>query len=100
MSEKKPKELKITIVSYEEFTDIDFSPPSTWFFCNALGEYIFIHTSKRNVAQEWVDEYSGVKGKYRVIPTRDQKTKSRMESGGCSVVATATRARPSSRAPK
>ena len=94
------KELKITTVTYEDFTSIDFSPPSTWFFCNAMGEYIFIHTSKRSVAQEWIDEYSGVKGKYSAIPTKDQKTKSRLESGTCSVVATATRARPSSRAPK
>ena len=94
------KELKITTVTYEDFTGIDFSPPSTWFFCNAMGEYIFLHTSKRSVAQEWIDEYSGAKGKYSAIPTRDQKTRSRLESGGQSVVATATRARPSSRAPK
>lgn len=85
------KELKITVVSYEDFTSIDFIPPSTWFFCNAMGEYIFIHTSKRSVAQDWIDEYSGVKGKYKAIPTKDQKTKSKLESNGYTCTGTHTR---------
>lgn len=93
------KELKITEVSYEEFTDIDFIPPSNWFFKDALGNFIFCHTSKREVVQEYINENYGV-NKYKPIPTKDMKTKSKLENGGMSVVATATRARPSSRAPK
>lgn len=67
------KELKTTVVSYEDFTSIDFEPPSTFFYKNALGEMIFIHTSKREVAQDYVDEVTGVKGKYRVVASKIQK---------------------------
>ena len=100
MKTETKKELKITEVSFEDFTAIDFTPPSSFYFKTALGTLLFISTSDRNLAQAWCDEYSGVKGKYKIIVTRDVKTKSRMESGGLSVYATATRARPSSRQPK
>lgn len=99
-TESKKKELKVTEVSFEDFTAIDFVPPSSFYFKTALGTLLFISTLDRNLAQAWCDEYSGVKGKYKIIVTRDVKTKSRREDGGLSVYATATRARPSSRQPK
>lgn len=99
MSDTKSKELKVTVITLQEFSDPDFNPPSTWFFKDALGQYIFVHTSKRAVVQDYIDANYG-KGKYSPIPTKDQKTKSRMESGGLSCMGTATRARPSSRPPK
>lgn len=98
MTDKK-KELKIVVVTLEEFSDLHFTPPCNWYFRDALGQYIFVSTKKREVVQEYIDENYG-KDKYKPIPVKDQKTKSRMESGGMSVVATATRARPGSRPPK
>lgn len=94
------KELKITVVNYVTYTDYEFIPPGLWMIQNALGEYIFISTRSRQAAQDWVDTNYPPKGKYKVSATKQIKTKSKMESGGMSVVATATRARPSSRAPK
>lgn len=79
------KEMKITKVTYEEMEDIDFLPPSTFYFKNALGEFIFLHTSKRQVAQDYVDELTGVKGKYVVVASKLQKTKSKQENGSVSV---------------
>lgn len=90
MTEKK-KELKITVVSFEEFGDIDFVPPSTFFYKNAMGDFTFIHTSSRLKAQEYVDEVTGVKNKYLVIASKLQKTKVKNESGELSCRGTATR---------
>ena len=59
------KELKITTVSYATFTDIEFIPPASWYITDALQNYHFIHTSRREVAQEWADSHYG-KGKYKV----------------------------------
>lgn len=64
----------ITEVSYEEFSAWDFNPPATWFIKNALGTYVFIHTSSRAKAQEWVDEEYG-KGRYTVNASKIQKGK-------------------------
>lgn len=71
MSEKK-KELRVTEVSYEEFTDYQFVPPSSFYVMSATQIYYFIHTSKRAEAQQWVDNTFGV-GHYRVIPSKMQK---------------------------
>lgn len=77
--------LKITEVSYEEFTDYEFQPPSTFFVKSALGIYYFIHTSKRQVAQEWADEFFG-KNRYTVVASKIQKG-----SGNITVTGTSTR---------
>lgn len=85
------KELKVTVVSFEEFTDIDFTPPSTFYYKNALGDLVFLHTSSRQVAQDYVDNTTGIKGKYKVIASKLQKTKSKQENGEVSVRGVATR---------
>lgn len=85
------KEIKITVVSFEEFTDIEFTPPSIFYYKNALGDLVFIHTSKRQVAQDYVDEVTGVKGKYKVIASKLQKEKSKQENGEVSVRGTQSR---------
>lgn len=83
-------ELRITTITFKQFADIDFTAPATFFIQNAMGDYIFIHTSKRNVAQAWVDENYG-KGRYTVKASKLQATKSKLESGGFSCTGTATR---------
>jgi hypothetical protein len=93
-------ELKTTVVTFEEFSDIDFQAPSVYYFKDALGNLIFIHTRDRNKAQEYCDEYIGVKGKYKIIAAKDVKNKSKLESGLQSVYATATRPKGGSRPPK
>ena len=84
------KELKITVVDYKTFTDIDFIPPSTFFIMDSLQNYHFVHTSDRKVAQDWVDAEFG-KGKYTVKASKEQKTKSKLESGEISVRGTQSR---------
>lgn len=82
--------VKITEVTFEQFTDYEFVPVSTFFIRGATGDYYFIHTAKRSVAQEWVDETFG-KGRYTVVASKLQKTKSKQEGGGYSCNGTATR---------
>jgi len=65
---------RITTVTFEEFSNYEFIPPATFFIQNALGDYVFIHTSKRAVAQEWVDTEYG-KGRYTVKASKLQKGK-------------------------
>lgn len=90
MSEKKPKELKVTVVDYQTFTDYLFNPPSTFYIQNAMGEYIFVHTASRQVAQEYIDSVYG-KSRYTVVASKLQKTVSKSESGELSCRGTATR---------
>ena len=65
---------KITVVSYEDFAMWEFIPPATFFIKNALGDYVFIHTARREKAQEWVDSQYGKK-RYSVNASRLQKGK-------------------------
>lgn len=90
MTEKKSKDPKVTIVDYQTFTDYLFIPPSTFYIQNALGEYWFVHTASRQVAQEYVDSVYG-KGRYTVVASKLQKTVSKSESGELSCRGTATR---------
>lgn len=84
------KELKITVVDYDTFTDYLFIPPATFYIQNAMGEYIFVHTSSRAIAQEYIDSlYS--KGRYTIVASKLQKTVSKSESGELSCRGTATR---------
>lgn len=90
MTESKVKELKVTVVDYQTFTDYLFNPPSTFYIQNAMGEYIFVHTASRQVAQEYIDAVYG-KSRYTVVASKLQKTVVKSESGGLSCRGTATR---------
>ena len=84
------KEIEVVIVSYEQYTDYDFIDPGTYFSVSAMQEYYFYKTSDRVKAQEKCDEIFGA-GRYVVKTSKTIKTKSKLESGGQSVYATATR---------
>lgn len=87
---EKVKVLNTVAVDYETFSEWDFIPPGSFFIRDASGWFIFMKTSDRKAAQDHVNKEYG-KGKYTVIPTKEQKTKSRLESGGLSCYGTATR---------
>jgi hypothetical protein len=62
---------------------------SNWYILDALGNRVYYLTRNRADAQRQADlDYQG---KYKVRAVKDQKTKSKLESGGQSVYATATR---------
>lgn len=90
MGEKKTKEVEVVIVSFNDYTSYDFQEPGTYFSVSAMQEYYFYKTSDRVAAQEKCDSIFGP-NKYVVKTGKTIKSKSRLESGGQSVYATATR---------
>ena len=71
---------------------------SNWYILDALGNRVYYLTRNRADAQRQADE--DYDGRYKIRAVKDQKTKSKLESGMLSCYGTATRARPSSRPPK
>lgn len=90
MTAVKKVVMKVTPITFDEFTGYDFLPPSTFFIRDATGDYRFLHTSSRAKAQTFVDAEYG-KGRYTVVASKLQKTKSKQEGGGYSCNGTATR---------
>ena len=78
------------MVSYAEFTDIDFIPPANFFVMDSMQNYNFIHTSDRSKAQQWCDNHFG-KGRYTVKASKITKGKIKNESGEYTAVGTSTR---------
>lgn len=87
---KKVKPLVAVSVDFETFSDPDFIPPGSFYIRNAIGDYIFLKTSNRQIAQKYIDDAYG-KGKYTAVPAKSEKPTSRLESGGYSVTGTSTR---------
>lgn len=82
MSDDK-KEIRVSVISYEQYTDYEYVEVATWFVVDAMQNYVYFHTSKREAAQAACDERYG-KGKYTVKTSKIQKTKSSREDGGYS----------------
>ncbi|MDX9668660.1 hypothetical protein [Pseudomonas sp. P8_250] len=77
--------VRITIVKYEQFVDIEFEPPATFFTRSAMGDYYFYHSRERAKAQAACDDVFG-KGRYTVNASKIQKGK-----GGLTCTGTQTR---------
>lgn len=88
---KQPKKsIKTEIVKFDDFSQWDFIPPGSFYIRTALGNYLFLKTSSRAAAQEFVNTEYG-KGKYTVVAAKIEQGKSRLESGGYSCTGTSTR---------
>lgn len=90
-SGEQKKDLKVTTVSFEDFTAYDYICQAAFYFKDALGQIHMLHSSKREECQAWVDLNYPPKGKYKVIASRDVKTKPKTESGNYTCTGTATR---------
>lgn len=84
------KKIKTVLIHFEAFSEWDFIAPGTFYIRMASGDYLFMKTSDRKSAQEYINKEFG-KGKYTVVAAKIQKTVSRLESGGLSCTGTATR---------
>ena len=91
MTEKSIDKIKTTLVPYEVYTEYDYVDCAAFYIKTALGDRLYIHTNDRSLAQAVADEYSGVKSKYKVVPAKISKTKSKREDGGYSAVGSSTR---------
>lgn len=64
--------------------------PSNFYVLISTGDRVYYKTRDRLAAQQQADEDWG-KGKYTVRCVKDQKNKSKLESGGLSCTGTSTR---------
>jgi hypothetical protein len=61
MTNKKPvKQLETVVVSFEDYSDVDFHFPSRYCIRNGNGDMVFYKTQKRELAQQQVDAEYGV----------------------------------------
>lgn len=60
----KAKDIQTTKITYADYISrYDGSFPSKYMFRDGFGDYIFIHTSKKAIAEQWlIDNYG--KGVY------------------------------------
>lgn len=56
MTIKKVKIIQTVEVSYEDFVDIDFKPPSNYFIRLATGDYLFYRSRDREAIQQQVNK--------------------------------------------
>jgi hypothetical protein len=57
---KKEKVIETVVLTYQEYTFPEVSFPSKFCFRDANGDFIFIKTSKRSIAEQYIkDNYDG-----------------------------------------
>ena len=72
------KEVKVTVVeaseidNYSDEEGFTFKHPSKYYFVNALGQYIYIHTRDMKVAVEYIKE--NYDGRYTVRTAKESKS--------------------------
>lgn len=64
--------IKTTIVSFADFSDDDFTKPSNYYVRVATGDFYFVHTRDRLLAQQVIDDEFG-KGHYKVNASKVSK---------------------------
>lgn len=74
--------MKTTTVDYVTFTDDSFLPPSTYYYKNFMGDFIFCHTRSRADAQKYADEDCGVAGKYLIRAAKLVQPKGELSAVG------------------
>lgn len=71
------KQLRTTLVTYEQFSDLDFKDPSVYYIKLATGDYLYFHSNDRNLVKEYIDkEYDG---KYAIRASKMIKPKGIVE---------------------
>lgn len=74
------KEIKVTVVeaseidNYSDEEGFTFKHPAKYYFVNALGQYIYIHTRDMKVAVEYIKE--NYDGRYTVRTAKESKSDS------------------------
>jgi|JI71714B2RNA_FD_contig_31_4889321_length_1981_multi_3_in_0_out_0_4 hypothetical protein len=64
---KNNKVIETVVVTFDEFNDPEFWPPSKYCFRNYDGDYVFIITQKRAVAQDTLKQLHGDMFKLREV---------------------------------
>jgi phage antirepressor YoqD-like protein len=73
--------IKITILEVKDMNQEEFTPPSKWYFINALGQHIYIHCRDRTNAEQYITETYG-KGFYKLRTSSLEKNKGEVTCKG------------------
>lgn len=63
----KQKQIKTVTLTFEQYTDPEAIFPSRFMFRNEVGDYVFLLTSKRSIAQEYLSKELGGKFSLREV---------------------------------
>lgn len=74
MKNTPEKQIKTTSVQLSMLEKDEFTPPSKWYFINAMSEAIFIHCRDRVTAESYITENYG-KGFYKLRTSSLEKSK-------------------------
>lgn len=72
------KEIKVTVVEASEIENYDedggftFKHPAKYYFVNAMGQYVYMHTREMKVAVEYIKE--NYDGRYVVRTVKESKS--------------------------
>jgi hypothetical protein len=71
------KQLRTTLVTFEQFSDLDFNHPAVYYIKLATGDFLYFHTNDRKLVKEYIDkEYDG---KYTIRASKMIKPKGLVE---------------------
>ena len=66
--------MKTTLVTYEQFSQLEFNHPANYYVRLATGEYLYVHSRSRDKCQEFIDNEYGV-GHYTVKASKLTQSK-------------------------
>jgi hypothetical protein len=66
--------MKTTLVTYEQFSQLEFNHPATFYVRLADGNYLYVHSRSRDKCQEFIDNEYGV-GHYTVKASKLTQSK-------------------------
>lgn len=84
------KEIRVSVIPFEVYTEYDYIDVGNFYILSATGDRYYFHTSDREAAQKICNDMFGL-NHYTVKTSKIMKTKSRLESGGCSAYGTTSR---------
>lgn len=58
------KEVSVVVASFDEVNSVDFVFPSKYSFRDGVGNFIFVKTNKKAIAEQYVQEH--YEGKYSI----------------------------------
>ena len=74
------KDMKISVVSYQQTQEEDFKAPAKWYFVSATGDWVFIHCRNRKDAISYVN--SQWNGKYNIRCSTQDKGSGEISAKG------------------
>lgn len=70
--------MRTTLVTFEQFSDLGFKDPSTYYIRLATGDYLYLHSNDRKKVVEYIEQEYGKQ--YAIRTSKMIKSKPHYES--------------------